>query len=94
MNREQYFRLVQELLEMTEPGNEEAVANAEMTLEYLAKCAAASGKAEPETLRMMRNGSNAFLYFHNRREDYVGRPGDEEDAARKRRKIGEVICPA
>ena len=93
MSFERYIELLQALLTMTNPDNEEEVLNARNILKNLLELSRSSQMADPLTLRAMTMAYHQFTVLLRHREDFAGKPGDIAANRAKRQRLAMMVRP-
>ena len=93
MSLERYIQLLQQLLTMTDPANEEEVLCAKNVLKNLLELARESRKADRVVLRSMETGYDIFSNLLRRRMDFAGEPGDVIGNQKKRQRLAMMVMP-
>jgi len=93
MSLERYIELLQAIITMTNPENEEQMLNARNILKNLLELARSSGMAAGPTMRAMTEGYHGFSMIMRHRADFAGKPGDYAGNQAKRHRLEMVIGP-
>jgi len=93
MSLERYIELLQAIITMTNPENEEQMLNARNILKNLLELARSSGMAGGPTMRAMTEGYHGFSMIMRHRENFAGKPGDYAGNQAKRHRLEMVIVP-
>lgn len=93
MRFERFIELLQALITMTNPNNEEEILNARNILKNLLELARSSQMVDPLTLRTMMQAYQEFTYLLRHREDFAGKPGDVAANQAKRHRLAMVVRP-
>ena len=93
MRYERYIELMQQLITMTDPDDEEEVLCAKNILKNLLELTRRSKKATPQTLQAMLIGYAEFSRILQMKEDFAGVPGDIAGNLAKRKRLTTVIRP-
>ena len=93
MSIEKFLEVLQALITMTNPENEDEVLNARNILKNLFELARSSGMAHTITIRYMRSGYEEFTALLRHREDFAGHPGDFAGNEAKRQRIKIMLNP-
>jgi len=93
MSLERYIELLQAIITMTDPENEEQMLNARNILKNLLELARSSGMAGGPTMRAMTEGYHGFSMIMRHRENFAGKPGDYAGNQAKRHRLEMVIVP-
>ncbi len=91
MSFDRFIELLQALVTMTNPNNEEQVLHAENILGSLLELADSSQMADPITLRTMMQAYHEFTFLLRHREDFAGKPGDIAANRAKRQRLAMMI---
>ena len=93
MSYERFIELLQMLITMTDPQNEEQVLNAKNILKNLLELAEDSGMADAQTIRVMHEAYVEFNLFLHRKADFAGKPGDVMGNKAKRNRLAMMLRP-
>ena len=93
MSAERYIELLQMLITMTDPRNQEEVLHATNILKELLELAKSSGKVKGFTLHMMHQGYFEFPFLLDRKEEFAGKPGDYDTNRAKRQRLAMLLRP-
>lgn len=93
MSLERYIELLQAIITMTDPENEEQMLNAKNILKNLLELAKSSGMTVGPTMRAMTQGYYEFSMIMHHREDFAGKPGDYAGNQAKRHRLEMVVGP-
>lgn len=94
MSRENFLMLLQQLITMAEPDNEESINNAITALKAVYELAVQSQKSDPETIRMIRASIGVFSYLLNNKDAFAGKKGSYRQNKIKRERLGMVLMPS
>ena len=93
MSFDRYIELLQMLITMTNPENEDELLYAKNILKNLLDLAESSGKADARTIRTMMCGYHEFVYLLRKKDDFAGVPGDVAMNRAKRQRLAMMIRP-
>ena len=93
MSLERYIELLQAIITMTDPENEEQMLNAKNILKNLLELARSSGMTVGPTMRAMTEGYHGFSMIMRHRENFAGKPGDYAGNRAKRQRLEMVVGP-
>ena len=93
MSFQRFIELLQMLITMTDPENEDDVLNARNILKNLLELAESSGKADPKTIRSMLIANHEFTAMLHSKEDFAGVPGDISANKAKRQRLAMMVRP-
>ena len=93
MSLERYLELLQAIITMTNPENEEQMLNAKNILKNLLELADSSEMTDGPTMRAMTQGYDEFSMIMRHREDFAGRPGDFAGNTAKRHRLEMMVGP-
>lgn len=93
MSFERFIELLQMLITMTDPENEDEVLNAKNILKNLQELAESSGKADSRTIRSMQIAYRQFTAMLHSKKDFAGVPGEISANKAKRQRLAMMIRP-
>lgn len=93
MSQEQFIRLLQSLITMTDPDNCLSIAYSKTILENLLSLAMDSRKCHPITLRSMKRSITLFERLMAHKEDFAGVPGDYAKNKAMRDRLAAIVQP-
>lgn len=93
MSFEKYIELMQILITMTNPKNEDDVLYARNILRNLQDLARSSQKVDAVTFRTMVLGEQSFTSLLRRKDDFAGKPGDYAGNHAKRLRLAMLLRP-
>ncbi len=93
MSFERFLELLQALVTMTNPNDEEQVLNAKNILRNLLELADRSHMADRITLDTMEQAYHKFTFLLRHREDFAGKPGDYMANQAKRQRLAMMVRP-
>ncbi len=93
MSLNSFLMYLQQLLTMMNPKDEYSIALAKTALNATVSLAAASGKADPKTLRIMSIAESDFRMLVRYAEDFAGIPGQYLQNEQKRKSMGAFLDP-
>lgn len=93
MSIDRFIELLQALITMTDPNNEDQVMNARNILKNLLELAGSSGMADRETERAMLLALRSFTHILHTKEDFAGTPGDVYGNRTKRLRLKMMLRP-
>lgn len=93
MSFERFIELLQMLITMTDPENEDELLNAKNILKNLQELAKSSGKADSRTIRSMQIAYHQFTAMLHSKEDFAGVPGEISANKAKRQRLAMMIRP-
>jgi len=93
MSQDQFLKLLQSILTMTDAKQKVSAVYAGRMLENLFELALDSGKCDGLTLHMMENSIRLLDVLIKRKADYAGVPGDYAGNQAKRNRLGEALYP-
>ena len=93
MSLERYIELLQAIITMTDPKNEEQMLNAKNILKNLLELARSSGMAGGPTMRAMTEGYHEFSMIMRHKQDFAGKPGDYAGNQAKRQRLAMMVAP-
>lgn len=91
MSFERFIQLLQMLITMTNPYNEEEILNARNILKNLLELARSSGTADPRTIRAMSQGYHQYIYLLGHRNEIARRPDDTAENRARRRYLAMML---
>ncbi len=93
MTFERFIELLQQLITMTDPKNEEQVLNAKNILKNLMELAHSSEMADAVTIRAMHQGYSEFAMLLRSKESFAGKRGDFSGNQAKRNRLAMMLRP-
>ena len=93
MSFERYIELLQQLITMTNPDNEEEVLCARNIMKNLLELARSSKMADAITLRTMMLAYSKFTLLLRHKDDFAGKPGDIFGNRNKRNQLAMMVRP-
>ena len=93
MSFERYIELLQQLITMVEPENEEQVLNAKNILKNLMELADSSEMRDDLTRYAMKVGYREFVHLCYYKPNFAGKPGDTEGNRAKRQRLAVMLRP-
>lgn len=93
MSFDRFVELLQQLITMTDPRDQEDVLNARNILKNLLELASRSEMADALTIRTMDRAYMTFTGLLHSKEDFAGKPGDVAGNKAKRNRLAMLIRP-
>ena len=92
MSLDQFIRLLQSVITMTDKSSRLSVSNGKAILDNLLGLAWDSQKCDPVTLRTMTQAACIFESLIQCKEDFAGIPGDYAGNEAKRNRLKQRVC--
>ncbi len=93
MSFDRYIELLQQLITMTDPDNEDQVLYAKNILINLLELAQSSKMVDSITYRTMVSGRDSFTNLLRSKKDFAGKRGDIAGNQAKRRRLAMILRP-
>ena len=93
MSLDRFIELLQALITMTDPNNEDQMFYARNILKNLMELARDSEKADALAIRAMERSFRKFSDIMRHKDDFAGKPGDYSGNNAKRQRLKYMFLP-